>query len=168
MRSPRQVSFGPANAKRVLVEFMDYNCGFCRRAHEDKFRLLAADAELRVIVRELPVLGPGSVEAAQVASALRMQDTGGALYARFHGQMMQLSGPASRATALQTAREAGADMIRLEADLASPEVAATIEESRDLARQLGISGTPSYIAEGRLIVGAVGPDILRKALQKLD
>ncbi len=56
-RSPRQVSFGPANAKRVLVEFMDYNCGFCRRAHEDKFRLLAGDPELRVIVRELPVLG---------------------------------------------------------------------------------------------------------------
>ncbi len=82
--------------------------------------------------------------------------------------MMRLSGPASRMIALQVAREAGADMARLEADLSNPEVAATIEESRELARQLGITGTPSYVADGRLIVGAVGFEALQSALRKRE
>ena len=74
--------------RRHLVEFFDYNCGFCRKALDDKIELMKADPKLRVVLKEFPVLGEGSTQAAQVAVAVRMQDkTGGKKYLEFHQKM---------------------------------------------------------------------------------
>ncbi len=153
--SPRQVTLGNPAGDVTLVEFFDYNCGFCKRAANDKLALLKGDPRLKVVLKELPVLGPGSREAAQVAVAVRMQDAG-AKYLVFHQAMMASRGPANRTTALKAAGEAGFDVARIERDLDSAEVKATLEETQRLAGQLGINGTPSYVVGQQVVVGAVG------------
>lgn len=163
--SPHQVSFGPADAEITLVEFFDYNCGFCRRSFEDKFSLMAADPKVRVVLKELPVLGPRSVEAARIAIAVRMQDQpGGALYRAFNSRLMTQRGQVDDAVARSAAASAGADMVRLERDLASDEIRVTLDETRRLAEALGIAATPTYIVQNTVVVGAVGLDALRNQI----
>ncbi len=140
----------------TLVEFFDYNCGFCKKAYLDKFELMRTDGRLRVVLKELPILGPGSVEAAQVAVAVRMQDPGGEKYVAFHRAMMGAAGQANKASALAAARGAGLDMDRLERDLANPETKASIDESRMLANSLGITATPSFVVGDSVTTGAAG------------
>lgn len=153
--SPRQVTLGNADGDVTLVEFFDYNCGFCKRAASDKLELIRSDARLRVVLKELPVLGPDSREAAAVAVAVRMQNAG-SRYLAFHQVMMSNRGRANKATALKAAGEAGFDVARIERDLASAEVMETLEETQHLAAQLGITGTPSYVVGNQVVVGAVG------------
>jgi protein-disulfide isomerase len=123
--------------------------------------LVRADPKLKFVLKEFPVLGPGSVEAARVAIAVRMQDTDGTKYVEFHRRLLAGRGEANRARALATAKEAGLDMARLERDLASPEINATLEESAQIAEALGINGTPSYIVGDELVPGAVGFSALK-------
>lgn len=164
--SPRQVTLGDQNGGTTLVEFFDYNCAYCKRALPNMLELMKADPKLRVVLKELPVLGNNSVEAAKVAVAVRMQDKTGAKYLDFHQRLLTAAGPADRARALAAARDAGLDMARLEQDLASEEIAATIEESKRLAAALGIRGTPSYVIGEEVVVGAVALSILQEKLQR--
>src|SRR6185437_11820577 len=108
-----------------------------------------------------PVLGPGSVEAAKVAVAVRMQD-GGQKYFDFHQRLLGGRGQADLARALQAAKEAGFDMARLQKDMNSDEVRASIAEDMKLAEALGLNGTPSYIIGSQVIIGAVGLDALKQ------
>ena len=96
--------------RRHLVEFFDYNCGFCRKALADKIELMKADPKLRLVLKEFPVLGEGSTQAAQVAVAVRMQDkTGGKKYFEFHQKMFASRGQIDKARALAVVREIGLD-----------------------------------------------------------
>ncbi|MGO3931838.1 DsbA family protein [Rhodopseudomonas pseudopalustris] len=160
--SPRGVAIGNKNGDVTLVEFFDYNCGYCKRAMTDMLELLKEDSKLKVVLKEFPVLGPPSVEAAQVAIAVRMQDPGSKKYLDFHQKLMGGRGQADKARAIAAAKDAGFDMARLEKDMASPEVRATIEESFKLAESMGMNGTPSYVIGKQVVVGAVGLDILRQ------
>lgn len=163
--STHQVSFGPADADITLVEFFDYNCGFCRKAFEDKFVLMAGDPKVRVVLKEFPVLGPKSIEAARVAIAVRMQDSPqSTLYRAFNSRMMAQRGQASHAVAIEAAVASGADAARLERDLSSDEVRITLEETRRLAQGLGITATPTYVVQNRVVIGAVGLDALRNQI----
>ncbi|MGA8414143.1 MAG: DsbA family protein [Xanthobacteraceae bacterium] len=159
--SSRQVVVGNAQGDVTLVEFFDYNCGYCKRALTDLTDLMKDDSKLRVVLKEFPVLGPGSQEAAQVAIAARMQDKSGKKYFDFHQRLLSGRGQADRARALAAAKEAGFDMAKLERDMASPEVKATIEENMKLAEQLGLNGTPSYVVGSDVVVGAVGLEALK-------
>jgi protein-disulfide isomerase len=159
--SSHQVVVGNPQGDVTLVEFFDYNCGYCKRALTDMMELIKDDGKLRVVLKEFPVLGPGSVEAAQVAVAARMQDKSGKKYLDFHQRLLGGRGQADRAKALAAAKEAGFDMARLERDLASPEVKATLDESMKLADQLGVNGTPSYVVGNDLVIGAVGAAALK-------
>src|SRR6202040_324939 len=143
--SPRQVTIGNHQGDVTLVEFFDYNCGYCKRAMTDMLEIMKEDPKLRVVLKEFPVLGPGSVEAAQVAVAVRMQDKGGKKYLEFHQKLLGGRGQADKARALAVAKEIGLDMGRLEKDLKSDEVTASIAESMKLAEALGLNGTPSYV-----------------------
>jgi protein-disulfide isomerase len=158
--SSRHVTLGNPQGDVTLVEFFDYNCGFCKRALNDKLDLIKADPKLKLVLKEFPVLGQGSREAAQVAVAVRVQDATGAKYLEFHRKLMGERMRADRESALAVARELGLDMARLEADLAGSEVAATLEESMTLAGALGINGTPSYVVGESVVVGAVGRSAL--------
>jgi protein-disulfide isomerase len=159
--SSRQVVLGNAKGDVTMVEFFDYNCGFCKRALPDMVELLKDDAKLKIVLKEFPVLGPGSVEAAKVAVAVRMQDKTGKKYLDFHQKLLGGRGQADKARALAVAKEVGMDMTRLDKDLASDEVKVSIEESLKLAESLGLNGTPSYIIGNDVVIGAVGLDALR-------
>jgi protein-disulfide isomerase len=160
--SPRQVVLGNPQGDVSLVEFFDYNCGYCKRALSDTLDLLKADPKLRIVLKEFPVLGDASVEAARVAVAVRMQDEGGTKYLEFHQKLLGGRGQADRARALAVAKEIGLDMARLERDMASPEAKATIDENLKLAESLGVNGTPSYVIGNDLVLGAVGLDVLKQ------
>jgi protein-disulfide isomerase len=159
--SPRQVVTGNPQGDVTFVEFFDYNCGYCKRAMDDMFALLKTDPKLRVVLKEFPVLGPGSVEAARVAVAVRMQDKTGKKYIDFHHMLLGGLGQADKARALAAAKEAGFDVARIEKDMGSDEVRQTLEESLKLAEKLGLNGTPSYVIGSNVVIGAVGLDQLQ-------
>ena len=108
--STRQVVLGNAKGDVTLVEFFDYNCGYCKGALPPMMTLLKDDAKLQVVLKEFPVLGPGSVEAAKVAVAVRMQDKTGKKYLDFHQKLLGGRGQADKARALAVAKEVGIDM----------------------------------------------------------
>jgi len=159
--SPRQVNLGNLQGDVTMVEFFDYNCAFCKLAMSDMLDLLKTDAKLRVVLKEFPVLGEGSVQAAQVAVAVRMQDKAGKKYLDFHTKLLGGRGPADKARALAVAKEVGFDMTRLDKDLQSDEVKQTLEENLKLAEGLGLNGTPSYVFPAEVVVGAVGLPALK-------
>jgi protein-disulfide isomerase len=158
---------GNVDGKFTLVEFFDYNCGYCKTALPDLVRLMKDQPDLRVVLKDFPVLGPGSVEAAQVAIALRNQ-LKGAKYWDFHQKLLGLRGkPVGKAEALAAARDAGADMAKLTKDMDGPEIAASLQEVGKLADALSLSGTPTYIVGDEVIVGAVGYDQIKGRLDNM-
>jgi protein-disulfide isomerase len=162
--SPHQVVIGNPAGNVTMVEFFDYNCGFCKRAMTDMLDLIKNDGNLRFVLKEFPVLGEGSVDAAHVAVAARMQDKTGKKYLDFHQKLLGGRGPADKARALAAAKEAGFDVARIEKDMQSPEVKATIDENMKLAEALGVNGTPSYVVGNEVVVGAIGLDALKKKI----
>jgi protein-disulfide isomerase len=159
--SPRQVNLGNPQGDVTMVEFFDYNCAFCKRAMSDMLDLMKGDPKLKVVLKEFPVLGEGSMQAAQVAVAVRMQDKTGKKYIDFHTKLLGGRGPADKARALAVAKEIGLDMARLDKDLQSDEVKQTLEENLKLAEGLGLNGTPSYVFPAEVVVGAVGLPALK-------
>ena len=127
----------------------------------DMLDLLKEDPKLKIILKEFPVLGPGSVEAAKVAVAVRMQDKSGKKYLDFHQKLLGGRGQADKARALAVAKEVGMDMKRIDVDMASDEAKVSLDESLKLAETLGLNGTPSYIIGTDVVVGAVGLEALR-------
>jgi protein-disulfide isomerase len=162
--SPRGVVLGNKDGDVTFVEFFDYNCGYCKRAMTDMLELLKSDPKLKVVLKEFPVLNPGSVEAAQVGVAVRMQDPSGKKYLDFHQKLLNGRGAADKARAMAAAKEAGLDMARIEKDLASPEVRATLEENFKLAEAMGMNGTPSYVIGKQVVIGAVGVETLKEKI----
>lgn len=164
-RAPNQVVLGNPQGDVTLVEFFDYNCGFCKRALAETLELLRSDPRLRIVLKDFPVLGQGSMEAAQVAVALKMQITP-PKYLEFHQKLLGGRGQANGARALEVAREVGADMARLQRDMQSPQVRETLAENMRLAETLRINGTPTYVVGDEVVVGAVGLEKLRENLAR--
>jgi protein-disulfide isomerase len=162
--STRQVTLGNPQGDVTFVEFFDYNCGYCKRALTDMMELMSKDPKLKVVLKEFPVLGPASVDAAQVGVAVRMQDKTGKKYLEFHQKLLTGRGQVDKARALAVAKEIGLDVARIERDLKSDEVRATLEESMKLAEALGLNGTPSYVIGENIVIGAVGLEQLAKTI----
>ena len=162
--SPHQVVLGNPQGNVTMVEFFDYNCGYCKHALSDMLTLLKTDPNLKFVLKEFPVLGEGSVEAAHVAVAARMQDATGKKYIEFHQKLLGGRGPADKARALAAAKEVGFDMARIEKDMGSDEVKKTIDENVKLADLIGVNGTPSYVVGEEVVVGAVGLDALKEKI----
>lgn len=162
--SPRDVVLGNKNGDVTFVEFFDYNCGFCKRSLADMTALLKTDPKLKVVLKEFPILGPGSVEASEVAVAVRMQDPTEKKYLDFHQKLLGGQGKVDKVRAMAVAKEVGLDMAKLANDMASPEVQATIAENTKLGEELKLIGTPSYVIGKEVIGGAVGLDELSKKI----
>jgi protein-disulfide isomerase len=160
--SPRSVVVGNPKGDITLIEFFDYNCGFCKRALADLLELMREDPKLRVVLKEFPVLGEGSVDAARVGVAVYMQDKSGKKYLDFHQKLLGSRGPIDKARALAVAKEVGLDVARIERDMASDEVRAALAENMQLAEALGLNGTPSYVVGDDVVIGAVGRDALKQ------
>lgn len=155
---PGAVLGNPAG-RHVLVEFTDFACGFCRRSAEDVRQLIARDPELKVVVRQLPIIAPESVDAARMGLAAARQGR----YPAYHAALFAIGRPDAAGVA-QAARQAGIDMATAKVALADPALDTEISRNLDFARRLGISGTPAWIAGGRLLTGAVGEEALARAL----
>ncbi len=165
LNSDRQVVLGNPEGDVTLVEFFDYNCTYCRAAHRDLMRLLDEDPSLRVVLKEYPVLGQGSVEAAQVAIALN--EVAPDRYLEFHDRVLREQGQANGNRALAIADELGIDPLTIRAAMESPNVEETISEVYELATALGITGTPTYVLGNEVVVGAVGYDNLVGKIQQV-
>jgi protein-disulfide isomerase len=164
--SQHQVVIGNPKGTISLVEFYDYNCGFCKRALNDLIALIKVNPDLRVILKEFPVLSQGSLESAQVAAAVKMQLPADRFWS-FHQRLMNSRGQVGRAQALAIAKEFNVDMGRLGKDIEGNEVKAAIQENMQLAEALGINGTPSYVIGKDIVVGAVGQDALQTRIANI-
>jgi protein-disulfide isomerase len=164
--SPRQAVLGNPNGKVTLVEFFDYNCGYCKKSLGDIVQLVKEDPELRLVIKDFPVLGPGSVEAAEVATALRKQFTGDK-YWQYHLKLMAAKGQVGKAQAMAVAKEMGADMDKLARDAGSPDTKESIQEVMKIADGLQLTGTPTFVVGNDVIVGAVGHDDLKSKLDNV-
>jgi protein-disulfide isomerase len=138
----------------VVVEFMDYRCGYCRRAHPEVAELIEADGDIRYVVKEFPILGEQSVLASSFAIAARIAH-GDAAYETLHDALMTMRGDMTEASLSAVAQENGIDPAPILAAMDDPLVAQTIAFNRELAQRLQISGTPSFIFDDRLVRGYV-------------
>lgn len=150
---------GNPNGRIVLVEFTDYACGYCRKSLGDVDALIAANPDVKVVVRELPILTPESADAAKMALAAAEQGK----YAAFHKAMFA-SGRPNAETIAAAAQAAGLDLARAKAVIARPETEAELVRNLDLAKTLGFTGTPSWVVGDALLTGAVGQEALAKAV----
>jgi protein-disulfide isomerase len=158
-----QADVGNPDGTATLVEFFDYNCHFCKGALPDMARLMKDDPKLKIVLKDFPVLGPGSVEAARVASAARKQLPGDRFW-EFHTKLLGMHGPVGKAEALGVAKEMGLDMDRLNKDMADPQIDAGLQQIMSMADALQINGTPSFVVGQEVVVGAVGYDQLKEKI----
>ncbi len=153
---------GNPDGKVTLVEFFDYNCGYCKRSLPDIMRLLKQDKDLKLIMKEWPILGPGSLYASRAALASRVQGK----YWEFHLALMSQR-HVDQASVLDVAGQIGLDVDRLKADMNSPAVLKTIKANMSTADTLGIQGTPAFVIGDQLFPGAVGFEKLSAAIDKV-
>jgi protein-disulfide isomerase len=153
---------GAADADVTIVEFFDYACGYCKLAVPDIDKLLASDKKVRIVYRELPILGPGSDEAARVSLAVAKL---GGNYGAYHRALFGAGRP-STDTINAALKTAGVDVKQARAIAASEEISAEIKSNLALQQGLGLSGTPSWVIGDQLIGGAVGYDDLKAAVEE--
>ena len=158
---PGSVLGNPAG-KVTLVEFTDFACGFCRRSVADVEQLIAADRELRVVVRQLPIIAPESTDAARMGLAAAAQGK----YPAFHHALFDIGRPDAAGIA-EAARRAGLDIETAHRTIANPATDAELERNVELARRLGFSGTPAWVVGDRLLSGAIGAEALARAIAEV-
>lgn len=134
----------------VVVEFFDYNCGYCRKMTQDMFQLVEADGGIRYVLKELPIFGDDSRYAAKAALAAARQDR----YAEFHYALMTAGVKIDVATTRAIAQSIGLDMARLETDMLDPALDEELDRNYALARSLGVEGTPAMVIGKQFVPGA--------------
>ena len=155
-RDPNGIVLGNPDGDVTVVEFFDYNCPYCRRAMPQVEALIEADPNVRLVYREWPILGEGSVFAARAALAALEHGK----YKEFHEAMMGMQGRAEEASVLRIAREVGLDVDQLRQDMQAPEVDEHIQTSMELTKALGFNGTPSFVIGDELVPGFVETSVL--------
>ena len=155
---PGQIVVGNPDGDVTLVEFFDYNCGYCRAALPDMAALLAEDPNLRVVFKEFPILSNESIDAARIAVQVGDSD---ADYWTFHEALFSSRGKVDKQAALTAAADLGLSQVNLELGMGSEGVSKAIQTSYEIAKALNISGTPTYIIGNEIIPGAIGIDELR-------
>lgn len=145
----------------TIVEFTDYNCGFCRASVPDVQRLLNSDGNIRLVYRELPILSQSSREAALWALAAARQGK----HKAFHDALFA-GGRADAGNIAAAARSAGLDVAAARTFAASPQANQEIERNLALMQQIGFNGTPTFIIGDQLLEGALGYDALKSAVEK--
>ena len=161
--SPHGVILGNPDGDITLVEFFDYNCGYCRKAFYDVQALLKADPKLKVVLKDFPVLGNESVEASKISLAAKQQLKGDKML-EFHAKLLESKGRVNGERALTLAKEFGLDIEKLKKDAAGPEVKAALTENMGLGDKLSLSGTPAFIVGEEILPGAVGLEPMKKTI----
>lgn len=153
---------GNVNGGLVIYAFSDYNCGYCKRMFPTMQQLLAKNDDIRVVVKEFPILGQSSVVAARAGVAAQKQGK----FPVFHSEMMTYRGQVTEATIMTAARTAKLDIDQLRQDMDSPTTNAIIDRTRASAAALDINGTPALIVGGTIIPGAISVEELQKVINR--
>jgi protein-disulfide isomerase len=152
---------GNPNGDITIVEFLDYNCGFCKSVQSTVEAVLKSDGKIRLVNKELPVVGgESSVLAARAALAAARQGK----YEALHDRLMQAKTRIDMAAIEREAAAAGIDIARLKRDMDEPAIRKQIEDNLELSRAVGVTGTPAFIIGGKLVPGAIGEATLRKLI----
>ena len=162
LRDPDSPVGGNPEGDVTLVEFFDYNCPYCRQVAPVMEKAAAADAKLRIVYKEFPVLGPNSTFAAKAALAVHRQGK----YETFHHALMQGRGSVDASRVADAAAKAGADIARMKADMNDPAIAAAIDKNLALARELRINGTPGFIIGDQILRGATDLETLQTLIRE--
>lgn len=153
---------GNPDGKLTIVEFYDYNCGFCKRAMEDMKALTDADPDLRFVLKEFPILGPDSQKASIVSMAFHLMHP--EKYSEFHNALLGAPGRASEAAAVKIALSLGADEAELREKMKDPSITQAFARTYELANKLAITGTPSYVVGNEVVFGALGHEVLAEKI----
>jgi len=158
-RAPDSPVLGNPNGNVTIVEFFDYRCPYCKSvaAFIDMFE---KDGNVRLVLKEFPILGPDSEFAAKAALAARKQDK----YRDFHLAMMNFKGKMTSEDVRQLAAKVGIDVARLEQDMQDPAIVDTINRNYELAQALGIKGTPAFVIGDQLIPGVISAEDMQKRI----
>lgn len=157
-RDPRTYIAGNPQGDVTIIAFFDYRCGFCKRSHPIMQELLIKDPNIRLALKEFPILGPDSLVASRAAIAAMTQQK----YLPFHDALMLSQGTLSPERVLRIARDSGLDIAELRKDMDDPAIEQTIKRNHEIAQSLAISGTPSYIIGDTLVPGYVDLQELQK------
>ncbi|MCC5983263.1 MAG: DsbA family protein [Rhodobacteraceae bacterium] len=164
--SPHDWVGGNPEGDITLVEFLDYRCVYCRRAHPELEALLAADDDIRFVIKEFPILGPDSETASRFAIAV-LQLEGPEAYKAAHDALIELEGAPDAFALEEIAESLGADFDAIEAHMSSDAVSEVLTENRLLAQRLRISGTPTFVMETEMVRGFVPADRLLALAEEL-
>lgn len=160
--SPDDPAIGPDNASVTLVEFFDYQCPYCKRMTGPLESLIEQEKNLRIVFKEFPILGEPSVLAAHAALAADRQGK----YLEFHMAMMKRRGKPSQESIEAVAKAVGLDLEQLRTDMQRKEIRDKVQANNDLARTLGVTGTPAFIIGDEIVPGAVTISRLRSLIDK--
>ena len=153
---------GNANGTITLYEFSDYNCGYCKRVFEPIQQLVRDNPDVRLVIKEFPILSQSSLVAAKAAIAAEMQGK----FGDYHIAMMTYRGQITDAVVMRMAAQAGVDIEQLKSDMESPKTMAIIQRTREAAAALEINGTPALVVGDTVVPGAIGLDELVKLIAK--
>lgn len=149
--SPDDYVAGNPQGDVTVVEFFDYTCGHCKRSFEPLMEFVKADGNIRLVLKEFPILGPAALEATKAAIAAKKQDR----YFEMHQALYRHKGQLDEAAIMKIAEEEGLDTAKLKKDMADPAIVDMVSRQYNLAETLGIDGTPAFIVGGTLYPGAV-------------
>jgi protein-disulfide isomerase len=150
---------GNPDGSVTIVEFLDYQCGYCRKAQPEVNELIAEDGDIRLVVKEMPILGPGSELAARAAVATLIAD-GPEAYGRLHDRLMRTTGKIDDALLDKVLVETGLDPVAVRVAMEDPEVERRLAETLALAGKLAIAGTPTFVFGDRMVRGYVPLDTM--------
>jgi protein-disulfide isomerase len=159
---PRDAVVANAGAKTSLVEFFDYNCGYCKRALDDMNSIMEDDKDVRFVLKGFPILGPDSHAAHVVSEAFKA--IAPEKYLDFHRALLGGPGKADEVRAIEVAAGLGVGEAALREKMKDPAIEAAFKETYELAEKLGITGTPSYVLADEVVFGAVGTSALSQKI----
>ncbi|WP_395516813.1 DsbA family protein [Pseudorhizobium flavum] len=160
--SQDDIALGNPDGDVTVVEFFDYNCGYCKRALADMERILATDPKVRFVLKELPILGPDSLDAHRVSNAVRL--IAPEKYGEFHRALLGSTGTATEESAIEVAAALGISEADLRKSMAENPNDQLVRDAYTLATNLGVTGTPTYIVGNEALFGAVGDDALQEKI----
>jgi protein-disulfide isomerase len=160
INDPETPITGNPNGDVTIVEFSDYQCPYCKRAHATVKSVLAADGKVRLVFKDLPILGEPSRIAALAALAARAQNK----HLAMHNALMEYAGKLDRDKIMELAGSAGLDVGQLQKDMEDPKLKAIIDRNMELAQALGVRGTPAFVVGKQFVPGAVDANALKQLI----
>ena len=161
LKSNDEFFLGNNEGKKVIIEFFDYNCGYCKRSFPELMELILNDSDIKVILKELPVLGESSILASKYAIAAQKQNK----YFEMHKELINFSGQISTNDIKNISKTIGINFEQLKTDMNHDETILLIRENYRLADLIGVRGTPAFIINKKLIPGAIGKNEMVKLLK---